>query len=397
MFVLLIRLSPLIREDEFSDDNFLLTGYESEEERIKIYNELLEAASKELKTLSQPSLEFSMDMGNILALPEFKPLVSQFQLGNFVRVHIRDNYTKRARLLEVHLSFDDLSDFSCDFGNLVTTKSEIDKHAELLKQAVTAGKQVAAAAGNWQKAVDKSNKLEEEIANGLQNAAIEVGKANGQSIVWNDQGIRCRKLLDGETDQYDKNQIAIINNKIVFTNDGWETSKAALGEFKVDIDGRGETSMYGLLADAVISGYIEGATIKGGYLEIGGKEGDKGKFVVHEDGSVEILAADAKTPVYATQNSVDLMSQARQYHMELLYNGSTVFGKPGQSCDLTCKLYKWDEDVTSKLPAETKFSWLKNGEVYKTTNSSTLTVTNDDIDKNAIFSCSVTFDETKIP
>ena len=68
-----IRLSPFIKEDEFNDSNFLLTGYESEEERVKICQELMEAANKELKTLCKPSLEFSMTMANILALPEFEP------------------------------------------------------------------------------------------------------------------------------------------------------------------------------------------------------------------------------------------------------------------------------------------------------------------------------------
>lgn len=389
-----IRLSPFIREDEFSDSNFLLTGYESEEERLEICNELFEAANKELNKICRPSLEFSMDMANILALPEFKSLINQFQLGNFVRVYIRDGYVKRARLLEVHLSFNDLSDFNCDFGNLMTTKSEIDKHAELLSQAVTAGKQVATSAGDWQRAVDKSSRLEEEIANGLQNAAIQVGRANGQAISWDEHGFKCRKLVDGTTDQYLDEQIAIINNKIVFTNDGWKTSKAALGEFEVDINGDGvDEKMYGLLADAVVSGYVKGSVIEGGSLKIGGTGGT---FIVHEDGSVQILAADAKTPVYATQSDVDLINQAGQYRIELLYDKSTIFGQPGQSCTLTCKVYKWDKDVTSQLPSSTTFSWLRNGTAYKTTSVPTLTVTNSDIDRNAIFSCSITFDETQI-
>jgi hypothetical protein len=294
----------------------------------------------------------------------------------------------------VNLNFSDLSSFSCNFGNLVTTKSEIDKHADLLSQAVTAGKQVATSAGDWQRAVDKSNKLEESISNGLQDVSLEIGKASGQSITWDEQGIRGRKLIDGTTDQYEDEQIAIINNKIVFTDDGWKTSKAALGKFEVDINGDGvNETMYGLLADAVVSGYIKGSIIEGGSLKIGGTGG---MFVVHEDGSVEILASDAKTPVYATKSDVDLINEASQYHIELSYDSSTIFGQPGQKCTLTCKVYKWDEDVTSKLPSNTTFSWIRNGVVYKTTTTPTLTVTNTDIERNAIFSCSITFDEKQI-
>ena len=399
-----IRLSPFIREDEFSDSNFLLTGYESEEERMSICEELMEAASKELNTLCQPSLEFSMTMANILALPEFAPLIDQFQLGNFIRVHIRDGYIKRSRLLEIDLNFDDLSDFNTTFGNLVTTKSEIDKHAELLAQAVSAGKQVATAASDWQRAVDKSNKLEEAIASGLQNAALQVGRASGQAISWDQNGFFCRKFLDGTTDQYENEQIAIINNKIVFTNDGWQTSKAALGEFQVDTNGDGVAeTMYGLLADAVVSGYIDGATIRGGSLEIGGRQGDKGKFVVHEDGSVEILGPDATTPVYATKDSVDLVNQARQFHTELEYVGSTIFTEPGQSCTITCKVFNWDTEITN-LPSGTQFKWARSSNAddsvwnasHTYTDINTITITNEDIEKNAQFHCVCTLDETKI-
>lgn len=390
-----IRLSPFIREDEFNDSNFLLTGYESEEEKIEIREELMEAATKELNTLCQPSLEFSMTMANILALPEFAPLVDQFQLGNFIRVHIRDDYTKRARLLEVNLNFDDLSDFQCTFGNLVTTKSEIDKHADLLAQAVSAGKQVAASANSWQRAVDKANKLEEDIAQGLQDVALQIGKANGQSIELGPNGLRGRKLIDGTTDVYDDEQVALINNKLVFTADNWITSKSCFGKFEVN----GETH-WGVLADAVMAGYIESPTIVGGSLEIGGSAG---KFIVSEDGSVQILGPDAETPVFATKNDMDLVSQARQYHTELEYKGSTIFTEPGQSCEITCKVFNWDGEI-KKLPSGTVFKWIRssnaNDEIWNANHTyidiNTITITNEDVEKNAQFHCVCTLDETKL-
>ena len=387
-----IRLSPFIKEDEFSDSNFLLTGYESEEERLEICKELFESANKELNTLCQPSLEFSMDMANVLALPEFKSLINQFQLGNFVRVHIRDGYVKRARLLEVHLNFSDLSDFSCNFGNLVTTKSEIDKHAELLSQAVTAGKQVATSAGDWQRAVDKSSRLEEEIANGLQNSALEVGRASGQSIVWDSSGIWGRKLIDGTTDQYEDEQFRIINNKLVFSNDGFKTSKSVMGRFVVKDDDGNDVTRWGLLAEAMVGGYIEGSEIRGGTLRIG--DGSNNYFQVDESGNVSIFKAGKEK--YASVDAVNEIDNAYRFHIVLSYDKSTVFGQPNQTCTLTCKVYELDNDITSKLPIGTTFSWLRNGVVYKTTTAPELEITNSDVDRNSVFACSVTFDEENI-
>lgn len=399
-----MRLSPFIREDEFSDSNFLLTGYESEEERLKICNELMESADKELQTLSQPSLEFSMTMANILALPEFASLTDQFKLGNFVRVQIRDGYVKRARLLEVHFKFDDLSDFSCTFGNLITAKSEIDKHAELLKQAVTAGKQVATSAGDWQKAVDKSNKLEQDISNGLKDAALAVGSANGQSIVWDQFGIWGRKLIDGTIDQYEPEQFRLINNKLVFSNDGFETSKSVFGKYTIDGEER-----WGTLAEYITADTIEGKFLKGGKIEIG--EGNT-KFVVDTDGTVQIITngasayADAGS-VTAVQSAVDVISQARQYRTELTYKGSTVFSDPSQYCIITCKIYNWETDITQDIITNGgKFSWTRSSnlpnedDLWKPDEDdqeglaiNQIKITHKDVVRNAQFACQVEFDD----
>ena len=407
-----ITLSPLIREDEFMDDNFLLTGYESEEERLRISNELMEAATKELKTLSQPSLEFSMTMANILALPEFTPIISQFALGNFIRIELEPGIVKKSRLLEAQINFSDLSSFDVTFGNLVTTKSEIDLHAELLSQAISAGKQVAAAAGEWQAAVDRSNKLEEAISNGLKDAALSVGSASGQAISWDSQGIRCRKYKDGSTSEFDDVQIAIINNKLVFTNDNWRTSKAAFGEFT--IEGR-DTPMYGLLADAVVGGYIKGATIEGGHLEIGG---EGGKFIVSEDGSVQILSA-AGDNIYATAGDVHILSQALKYQTELTYENSTIFADINADCIITCKVYRLKddlaegdaqeyEDITSQLEGKATFNWIRNPSPWTATDKNKkaadgtnlafnkIRITHEDVDKNAQFTCQVQFDDANL-
>jgi hypothetical protein len=340
-------------------------------------------------------------MANILALPEFEPIVSQFALGNFIRIELRPGIVKRARLLEVNLNFDDLSDFSASFGNLVTQLSEVDKHASLLAQAVQAGKTVATAASDWYEGTEKANRLETDIANGLQDATLKIKNASGQAIEIGKNGLVGRKLIDGTTDQYDGEQVALINNKLVFTSDNWQTSKSCFGKFEVD----GEEH-WGVLSDAVVSGFISGSTIKGGYLEIGGTGG---KFVVHEDGSVQILGPDAKTPVYATQDSMEAISQSRQYYTELTYTNSTIFSEPGQSSVITCRVFAWDKDITETLLSDpTKyglnFKWVRSSSSDDTTwnnahlasTSNTLTITNTDIVNNAQFHCQCTFDETKL-
>ena len=396
-----IRLSPFIKEDEFNDSNFLLTGYESEEERISICEELMASAAKELKTLCRPSLEFSMTMANILALPEFEPLVEQFQLGNFIRVEIRDGYVKRTRLLEVNLNFDDLSDFNCTFGNLISVKSEIDKHAELLAQAVSAGKQVAKSGTNWQKSVEKTNKIESDIASGLQDAALKIRNANGQNVEISDNGLIGRKLIDGTTDQYEDEQVALINNKLVFTADNWNTSKSAFGKFEFQGQER-----WGVLSDAVVSGYISGSVIEGGNLKIGGTGGT---FIVNEDGSVQILGPKNEE-LYAGK----AIETAYRFQTRLTYNGLTIFTDINHDCDITCHVYDtnkpigengiMDQEITSEVIAKGgKFTWNRSLSGSNTSWTPTfvdgkpnvIKVKHTDVERNAQFDCVVEFDETK--
>ena len=237
----------------------------------------------------------------------------------------------------------------------------------------------------------------------MQNAALQIGRASGQAITWDDKGFFCRKLVEGSTDQYLDEQIAIINNKIVFTNDGWKTSKAALGEFEVDTNGDGvKEKLYGLLADAVVSGYISGSTIEGGSLRIG--DGSNNYFEVSEDGSVTIYQAGQEK--YATSEAVDIISEGRRFSVELVYSGSTIFSEPNSECTITCKVYDWEKDITQDiLNIGGTFSWIRNSTstndtAWNTSHANrtinTITITNDDVMKNSHFECEVNFDPDKL-
>lgn len=382
----LVRLSPFMREDEYNDTNFILTGYESEEEQMSIKRDLLEEAKKELKKISQPKLSFSVTMANIMAIPEFACLKEQFKLGNFVRVKIRDGYVKRARLLEVNVNFEDFSDFSCQFGDLVTTRDEISKTADLLQQAVQAGKTVASSSSKWQKGADKATSLDKAINEGLKDAALSVASSTGQSIVWNERGILGRKLIEGSDSTYEDEQFMLTNNKLVFTTDSWQTSQGVFGEFEVD-----GQKYYGVLASAVVGGYIEGATLKGGTLNI------NDKFIVDEDGSVTMTNANISN--YVDSSEFADVTGKMMYRTEVISSGTTIFSAKDQSTTLSCIVYSWDTQITNDVPASA-FNWKRssdNASADITWNNNhkgmkTVTITHADIQDNATFSCEVTID-----
>lgn len=273
---LLVRLNPFLREDEYNDDNFVVTNADTIASSIRTKQELLECGKIELSKLCEPKLAFSMDMANIYALPEFAPIVKQFQLGYLINVVIRSDYVKRARLLEVDINFHDFSDFSCEFGELTNLRTPSSIHADLLANALTAGKSVTSNVSYWNRGADLATSTDLKIQQGLLDAVNGL-YSSSQGVVIDKNGILLTKIINTETGEVSPNQAWIVNNNILFSSDGFKTAEVGLGEFTID-----GTTFYGLLAQAVLSGYIEGSTIVGGTLNIG-----NGTFAVDSNGKMK--------------------------------------------------------------------------------------------------------------
>lgn len=280
------RLSLFLREDEYSDDCFCITDIDTDLDIINTQKELLVAGYKKLKTVSRPTLSFTASMNNIYAMPEFEPILHQFKLGSFIKVKIRKDFIKKARLLEVQFNFDDISNFSCTFGDLLSVKSQGDLHADLLAQAVSAGKAVASGSSYWQKGYDVATAIEERIKQGLIDATTSI-KSNsaGQDISWDNYGIHLRKVVDGILDPHEG---WITNNKFLYSDDNFKTTKSVFGNYVIDNE-----TYWGILAGCVSAGLIEGSKIIGGEICIGEKEDGTYNFKVDKDGTVTMNKGDA--------------------------------------------------------------------------------------------------------
>lgn len=294
----LMRLSSLIREDELNLDEIVETSQDSIADSFKIKQDAMESGKIELYKRSQPQLQFAMTMANIYALPEFEPIIGQFQLGNVIKVGLRKDYVKQSRLMQVNLNFDNFADFSCEFGELTNLRTQSDIHADLLSQAISAGKSVAQNSASWTKGSDKANKTELKLQQGLLDATTQIKSIDGtQSVSLDKYGLHLQKQ-DPVTGEIDPHQAWMVNNMLLFSDDGFKTSKTGLGQFTVN----GE-EFYGLLADAVIAGYIEGSKIVGGTIKIGEQDDGRYAFEVREDGSV-VMGGGSSIDGYATSDEV---------------------------------------------------------------------------------------------
>lgn len=311
------RLSLFLREDEYTDSCFCVTDIDSDLDKINTQKELLVAGQKELKKISRPALSFSASMKNLYAMPEFEPILNQFKLGSFIRVQLRPDFVKKCRLLEIQFNFEDFSDFSCTFGDLLSMKNQGDIHADLLAQAVNAGKAVASGSSYWQKGYDVATAIDNKIKQGLIDATTTI-KSNsaGQDVSWDNYGIHLRKVVDGVLDNREG---WITNNKFLYSDDNFKTTQSLFGEYTLD----GQT-YWGVLAGCVSAGLIEGSTIIGGTICIGLQDDGTYAFMVDKDGTVTMNKGDA--------------AQKLSYFSFDGDDGLIVGGNNGSSQDYFCRV-----------------------------------------------------------
>ena len=399
----LIRLSAFLREDELQLDDIVETDQDSIADTFKIKQDAMESGRIELQKLCQPQLQFSMSMANIYALPEFEPIINQFQLGKVIKVGLRSDYIKQSRLLQVDINFDDFSDFSCEFGELTNLRTQSDIHADLLKKAVQAGKSVATNSSYWTKGADKSNSIDLRLQEGLLNSIEALKAIDGTQNAYMDKYGLHLEVVNPDTGEVGDKRVWMVNNQIVFTDDGFKTSKSVLGEFTVD-----GVTYYGLLAQAVIAGIVEGSQIIGGTIRIGLQSDGTYAFEVHEDGSVTMNGGSSingyakEEQVQEIQGQIDKINNSKMYSVEITTTDSTTISTASDQATLTCKVYSWDSDITNTLDASL-FMWKR---VSNDTNSDTIwnampehqgvksiTIDADDVIDNSSFSCEVDLPE----
>lgn len=215
------------------------------------------------------------------------------------------------------------------------------------------------------------------------------------------------EAVNPDTGEVGDKRVWLVNNQIVFTDDGFKTSKSVLGEFTVD-----GITYYGLLAQAVIAGLVEGSSIIGGTIKIGLQDDGSYAFEVHEDGSVTMSGGSSikgyakedyvKNEVEKIQNQVDNINTSKMYKVEIVSNSSTIISTSEDKATLTCKVYSWDSDITDTLDTSL-FNWKRvstSTELDDIWNAmpehqgtKSITIDADDVYYNSSFTCEVDLPE----
>lgn len=370
----LVRLNAFLREDELHLDDIVITSQDSVADTYKNQQDALESGRIELSKLSRPQLQFSMSMANIYALPEFEPIIDQFQLGKVIKVGLRPDYIKQSRLLQVDIGLDDFSDFSCEFGELTSLRTQSDIHADLLKNAISAGKSVAQNASYWTKGSDQATSTDLKIQQGLLDAATTIKSIDGlQEVSIDNYGIHLRKKKENG-EGYEDEQGWIVNNQFLYSDDAFKSTKSVFGEYKIPTKYNKETGemqykvYWGLLAEAIISGYIEGSQIRGGTIQIGEQTDGTYAFEVHPDGSVT-MNGGSSIAGYAKEEDVNQQIQEVKNTTTIISDSEPTDAQDGQLW-IDTSTYPYTIMVFSKEDKNASGEWVyfsqQNGSMVHT-------------------------------
>lgn len=249
-------------EGDYDNDNLAVLDNTSMAERIDLANELMEAGGVELEKISQPTFELSVNAIDFTKIFEFKQFTDELELGKIIIIQRNDTTHYYPALLSIELDLDTAGNFTLTFSNAFKTDETAMTIADLLNEATSTSRTISA---NWANLMSysKSKDVINDLLRNPLDKTLRTMQANlaNQEFSIDTTGILGRKYSDGTHTSFDKEQLRIINNVIMFTDDCWESSKLALGKVTYTENGTDKTA-YGLLAEVVVGELIMGSTLK---------------------------------------------------------------------------------------------------------------------------------------
>lgn len=249
------ELCNYIFEGNYTDEYIAVTNSMTYDERFQQMKTLYDRAVMRLERISSPTQEFDLDVENFIFSKRFESWSNELETGSLINVELDINDVAALFLSNITVNYDDKK-LTMTFGNRFNRfdpKSMFnDVLGDIKKSANSIGyiKEILYPVKDGE-----FDEMKEAIeSSGILTKDAALASVN-QEILIDDTGILGRQLL--ENGEYADEQIKITNKTIVFTDDGWETAKTAIGNFIYNNPFTGEPeSHYGVIADMLVGGMV---------------------------------------------------------------------------------------------------------------------------------------------
>lgn len=245
----LIELQCYINAATYTNDNYTITDNMSYVEIQKQSQQLYEDGLKKLEQISVPNYNFEMDIVNFLFLIQYQTFIDQIKLGATVNAEVKKDFWVEPMLVKIVIDYDKPDNCKLVFSDSFRLMDSYAVFDEYDKEYSKSSKTINESKNAWDKAtstgaVDFVNDMRKD---GLNLALTSVLNADNQSLVIDKHGLLGR--VQQEDGNFDPEQVKLVNNMLVFTDDNWMTARAALGKIKMPDS---ENYAYGLIADVII-------------------------------------------------------------------------------------------------------------------------------------------------
>ena len=296
-------------EGDYTNENIAVLEETTPEEEIDLSNELLTSGYIELSKVCQPRVSFSIESIDATKQYEFRNQMRELELGKIVTVEKEEGLWYYPALLEISINLDNSDEFNMSFANAMRLDDWGYTYADLMADASATSRKVSA---NWQDILAYA-KEREEISSLIKDpldTTLRAAFANmvNQEFTIDKNGILGRKKVSETSDEFEDEQVRLINNLLIFTDDNWETAKTALGKIYYTDDDGNQVASYGLIAETIIGSLIMGERLKIKNANSTVEIGAEGITIKKSDGTIVFQASSDGTLVvrnYASQSSVD--------------------------------------------------------------------------------------------
>lgn len=320
-------------------------------ENLSLSKELMDAGKIELARVAQPRFSFTVTSANFLKMPQFAKFAEQLAMGKVVTVEKNEDTRYNASLTEMSFSLDESDTFSLTFSNSLKLTDWGFTYADLFKSVSDTSRAVQA---NWTNLMEYSQE-KETISNLLINSldrTLRAGLDNAynQEFIVDTSGILGRKFKNDNT-AYENEQLRIINNVIMFTDDNWQTASAALGKVTyVDpMDSSKSITKYGLVAEAIV-----GKLLMGENLYIGDGDGyvtiDSNGIKIYDKNDKEktkpIFVASKEGLSFTGYATTDQLEANSKFLADFLgeYSGTLAEFEEGLQSQIDSKAETWHQN-----------------------------------------------------
>lgn len=243
------------REDTYQNSNFISDGL-SNAEIVENARKFIDLAKREIYKSAMLQHSISATLHDLLLIEEFQPIADNFVVGSWIYILV-DGTPYKLRLLEYDIDWSALDQINVTFSDVLKVYGGVSDVKSVLDSAAKMSTSYGAVMRKADKGQVANDRMSQWISKGLDATNTKlVSNATNQEMQFDRNGLYMRRF-DDITNEYDSEQVKLINSTLAFTDDAWKTVKTAIGKY-IDADGN---ILYGVIGEALVGQLLAGARL----------------------------------------------------------------------------------------------------------------------------------------